>query len=351
MSNRYARQISLEEIGPKGQDLLLASQVTIIGCGGLGAIAATYLAGAGVGKITLVDADIPDVSNLHRQVFYTPEEKNTKAFALANYLKSFNPEIEIKVISEMLTKSNIESTLAQASLVLECTDDILCKYLVNDYCHLHNIPMIYGAIYKFDGYVSCFKNQDSASVHLRDIFPEPELDIATCAEIGVMNTIAGMIGLLQANEALKYLLSLGDSLSGKLLTYNCLSNEQMKLNLSKNWPYNMQEVYNQNDYQRLACSLENELAWEVFLKDANSYTLVSILESFEHEDVTDQCYHQPMSRFNLAQIPQDKPLVFYCLSGKRSATLSQQILDDHPDIEVFSMKGGLNEYHKLKVGN
>lgn len=348
ISKRYIRQTSLTEIGTDGQLQLQHSSIAIVGCGGLGAICASYLAGAGIGEILLIDGDIPDVTNLHRQVFYQEKEKRSKSAALAAYLQTFNPEIKLDIEAQMLSKNNIDQ-LKNYDLVIECTDDIMCKYLVNDYCHLHNIPMIYGAIYKFDGYVSCFPNINESSIHLRDIFPVPNLKVPTCAEVGVMNTIAGLIGLLQANEALKYLLNIGDSLGGKLLTYNSLSNEQMKLKLTKNWNKSIEEVYDSNDYKTLGCKTINELEWEVYLNNISNYTLVSILEEDEHQSVNQHCLHHPMSSFDLNRISQGKPLLLYCMSGKRSAILSQQILDENPTQKLYSMSGGLIRYLAIKA--
>ena len=205
MSNeRYIRQTTLEELGVEGQEKLNAAHAVVIGCGGLGSIAAPYLAGAGVGEITLVDGDVPHISNLHRQVFFSENQNQiSKSEALADHIINLNSDIKVNAISEMLSNENVEGIIQNADIVLECTDDIITKYLVNDACHLAGIPMVYGAIYKYDGYVSFFENASIESIHLRDIFPEPDLDLLTCSQVGVLNTIAGLIGLLQANEAIK----------------------------------------------------------------------------------------------------------------------------------------------------
>ena len=227
MNERYSRQTILEEIGSSGQAKLNATQVAVVGCGGLGAIAAAYLAGAGIGKLILVDGDKPELSNLHRQVFFSPEDQQTKAEELQIKLSKLNPEIKIKAIPTHLTKANIDELLTGINLILECTDHQPTKYLVNDFCALEGIPMVYSAIHKFEGYLSLFTNQQEEDIHLRDIFPVPNPNLPVCSEVGVMNTIAGMMGVLQANEAMKYLLGIGESLSGRLLTYDCLSNRQL----------------------------------------------------------------------------------------------------------------------------
>ncbi len=150
-SQRYARQVSLEEIGPEGQKKLASARVVIVGCGGLGAIAAAYLAGAGVGYLSLIDGDLPQLSNLHRQVFYDTGESKSKATALADRLSRLNPEVEIVAEEAYLDKSNVEKHLGDAAapdLVLECTDQAQIKHLVSDFCAIQEVPLVYGAIHK-----------------------------------------------------------------------------------------------------------------------------------------------------------------------------------------------------------
>ncbi len=309
----------------------------------MGSIVAPYLAGAGFGKITLVDADIPDLSNLHRQVFYSEGETQTKSQALANHIQKLNSEIEVLVVEEMLTKSNIDSIIMTGTTVIECTDDMMTKYLVNDYCHLNGIPMVYGAIYKFDGYVSLFENKSKDSIQLRDAFPEPDLDVPSCSDVGVLNTIAGMIGLLQANEAIKYVLGIGQPLRGSLLTYNALTNDQFKLKLKKNWKQDMDLVYSSTSYDSVHCLNVPEISYEEIQKNRDVYNVISILEDDEHQDIFDSVKRIPFSSFNIRDWKDNnKPAVFYCMSGRRSSVLVEKIISEKGDLSVFSLKGGLN---------
>ena len=318
------------------------SHVIVIGCGGLGSIVAPYLAGAGVGKITLIDADIPDITNLHRQVFFSESETGTKAQALANHIDELNPEIEVLIVETMLLKSNIDQVIQDCDLVLECTDDMMTKYLVNDFCHMNNIPMVYGAIYKFDGYVSLFKNIDEKSIHLRDVFPEPDTEVPSCSEVGVLNTIAGIIGLFQANEAIKFILGIGSHLNGTLLTYNALSNDQLKLKLKKNWSGKIQDVYSHESYASLNCLTTPELTYTQLMANPDRYNIVSVLEDNEHHSIHESTKRMPLSSFDFENWkPVDKPTVFYCMSGKRSAFVVDKILSLNSAAEVFSLKGGL----------
>lgn len=348
-SNRYIRQTLLPEIGENGQRKLAKAKVCIIGCGGLGSIAAPYLAGAGVGHIILIDGDTPELSNLHRQVFFTGNEKESKAEALATHILKTNPDIKVDVVSKMLDKENIATIINDVTLVLECTDDMMCKYLVNDWCHLKNIPLIYGAIFKFEGYISLFKNETENDIHLRDIFPEPDLTIPTCSEVGVMNTIAGLIGMLQANEALKYLLEINENLSGQLLTYNALTNDQLKLKLKKSWVGDVQKLLESETYTISNCKTVPEITIDQIMSKINEYELISILEIDEHQSITDNCKHQPLSTFDIQKWSLgEKPKIYYCMSGKRSATLVHRILEENATANVYSLKGGLMALEKNK---
>lgn len=345
-NNRYIRQTLLTEIGPSGQEKLKNAHVVLIGCGGLGSIAAPYLAGAGVGKITLVDGDKPDISNLHRQVFYKTEIQNTtKAELLAKHITSLNPEIEVVAINDMLTKANIRSVVPNNSIVLECTDNIQTKYLVNDFCAIRNLCMIYGAIHKFVGYVSVFPNIADNSIHLRDVFPEPNDEIPTCSEVGVLGTIAGLIGLLQASEAIKYITGAGVTLIGELLTYDVLSNEQMKLKLSKNYQVDMLSLFNRNKYKSVTnCSIP-EISLEVLLSNREDYILISILEDKDHIDIDSEVLHHPASSIDKVFYEDVAlPVVYYCMTGKRSSVLLSQIVEEDSSAPVYSLKGGLKAW-------
>jgi adenylyltransferase/sulfurtransferase len=345
---RYNRQVILDKIGKSGQAKLAAAHVIIIGCGGLGAIAATYLAGAGIGHLSLIDGDLPEISNLHRQVFYTPDTKTSKAEALSSYITKYNNDVKVSAMSIMVNKSNIKSLIKDADVVLECTDQVLIKYLVNDTCAIQHIPLVYGAIHKYDGYVSFFNNQKDTDIHLRDIFPEPNLNIPTCAEVGVVNTLAGIIGLFQANEALKHITGAGPTLNGKLLTYDIVQNDQMKLTLKKSFDQDISEVWKNNTYQeKIGCDIP-EITIEEFITRVEEFQVVSILNDKHHENITEETIHMPAEQFNIYEWEpeEESPAVFYCTSGKVSLQLVLQLKEEYPDAEVLSLKGGIKAYRK-----
>jgi adenylyltransferase/sulfurtransferase len=347
VNNRYIRQTLLERIGESGQNNLLSSCIAIVGCGGLGSIAAPYLAGAGVGHLILIDGDVPDISNLHRQVFFSEETtQKTKSTLLAEHIEKLNGDIKVTVFNQMISKSNIEELLYGADIVLECTDNIQAKYLVNDYCHLNGTPVSYGAIYKYDGYVSFFENENSDSIHLRDIFPIPNDDIPTCSEVGVLGTLAGLIGILQANEAIKYITKTGDMLIGRLLSYDILTNSQMKLKLKKSWNGDIVEVFKSSNYPMSTYCDIPEITLEEVMENREQYELISILEDDEHRSIDNLVVRYPLSGLNLTEWKpkSSKVHVFYCISGMRSSQLVANLITNKENI--LSLKGGLKAFLK-----
>lgn len=338
----------MDAIGETGQAKLLKAHVIVIGCGGLGSIAAPYLAGAGIGKLTLVDGDRPDITNLHRQVFFAEEKTNaTKAEELAKHIRKLNSDIELSIVSAMITKDSIQNIVEFADVVLECTDNIQVKYMVNDFCAANHIPMVYGAIHKYDGYASFFENKDDASIHLRDIFAEPNNDIPSCSEVGVMGALAGVIGLLQANEAIKYISGAGQNLIGQLLTYNILTNDQLKLRLKKTYDKSIEDEFRENTYVSEYVCATYEITLEGLISNRKNYDLISILEDHEHHDIDDEVGRYPLSQMvNRPWESIGRPTVFYCMSGVRSGKLVNQILLDDPQANVYSLVGGLREYKK-----
>ena len=341
-NSRYKRQTILDRIGKDGQQQLLDSSVAIVGCGGLGSIAAPYLAGAGVGHLILIDGDVPHISNLHRQVFFSEEEtEETKSQVLSNHIRRLNSDVTITTYDKMINKSNISTVLDGVDLVMECTDNIMAKYLVNDYCHKMRIPVSYGAIYKYDGYVSFFENKDNSSIHLRDIFPVPNQEIPSCSDVGVLGTLAGLIGILQANEVIKHFTNAGDTLVGKLLSYDILTNNQMKLKLKKTWMDNINATYDSLDYPMQSVCTAPEITLEEILKNREKYELISILEDGEHKSIDNQVIWIPVGEFDIrtwTPVAQ-KHHVFYCISGKRSGQLVTKLQSKHKN--VFSLAGGL----------
>lgn len=221
---RYQRHLSLAGFGPAAQEKLKRGSVLVIGAGGLGCPALLYLAAAGVGRIVIVDADRVDVSNLQRQILYTTADAGElKAVAAARRLRALNPLIAIEPRAERFTRDNAFDLVRRVDVVLDGSDNFATRYLVNDACVLANRPLVYGAIQGFEGQASVF-NWRSGPTY-RCLFPEPPEPgtVPNCADAGVLGVLPGLIGTVQATEAIKLLTGIGEPLSGRLLMWNALA--------------------------------------------------------------------------------------------------------------------------------
>jgi len=221
---RYSRHAILPEVGLEGQRRLKAASVLVVGAGGLGCPASMYLAAAGVGTIGLVDFDAVDLSNLQRQILYSVDDiGQQKLRSAAERLLRLNPEVTVNEHDARLCAENAGQIIERYDLVIDGTDNFATRYLVNDACVLLKKPNVYGSIYRFEGQVTVWSAGSGPCY--RCLFPEPPPPetVPNCAEGGVLGVLAGAVGVLQATEAIKLILSLGDSLIGRLLLYDALS--------------------------------------------------------------------------------------------------------------------------------
>lgn len=233
--NLYKRQTTLKEIGNLGQEKLQQAKVLVVGCGGLGCVASVYLAASGIGNIYLIDFDLIDESNLHRQVFYKMDDiGKPKSEVLANYISKISPFVNVSFDTNAISKQTIFKKIKDYDIILDCTDNLPIKYLLNDVCVIKNKILVYGSLYKFDGYVATFNvlKNDKRTCNLRDAFPKvPTKTVPNCSEVGTLNTIVGIIGLMQANEVLKLVTNTGNLLTNQILIYDSLENSQYKMKL------------------------------------------------------------------------------------------------------------------------
>jgi molybdopterin/thiamine biosynthesis adenylyltransferase/rhodanese-related sulfurtransferase len=221
--DRYARHLLLPEVGEAGQERLLKSKVLLLGAGGLGCPAAMYLAAAGVGKIGLVDADVVDASNLQRQVLHTNSRVGMpKVDSAEAFIAELNPDVEVVKYQERLTSENVDRIFADWDVIVDGCDNFPTRYLVNDASLKHEIPVVHGSIFRFDGQVTTFVPHEGPCY--RCLYPEPPpAHLApSCAEAGVLGILPGVVGTLQATEAIKLLLGQGDVLNGRLLQYDSM---------------------------------------------------------------------------------------------------------------------------------
>jgi sulfur-carrier protein adenylyltransferase/sulfurtransferase len=221
---RYSRHLLIPEVGEEGQLKLLDSRVLLVGAGGLGSPASLYLAAAGVGRLGIVDADVVDASNLQRQIVHSTESLGEpKVESARSAIQALNPDVEVVPYRERLTSENIDRILADGwDVIVDGADNFPTRYLVNDASVWHGVPVVHGSIYRFEGQVTVFKpNEGPCYRCLFPTPPPPEL-APSCAEGGVLGVLPGIIGSLQANEALKLALDVGDTLVGRLLLFDAL---------------------------------------------------------------------------------------------------------------------------------
>jgi len=231
---RYSRQIILPNLGGKGQEKLLNAKVLIIGAGGLGSPCALYLASAGIGKIGIVDSDKVELNNLQRQILHSTDRVGIpKVESAKGRLNSINPDVEVITYNIRLTSKNILDIIKEYDIVVDGSDNFPTRYLVNDACVISKKPLSHGGIFRFDGQAMTILPGESACY--RCLFPEPPPPglVPSCQEAGILGAVAGIIGTVQANEVLKYILGIGELLTGKLLVFNALDSYFRQVKVSK----------------------------------------------------------------------------------------------------------------------
>lgn len=352
----FVRQTTLPEIGIKGQDKLLNSKIAIVGCGGLGSAAAVYLAATGIGQIHLIDYDKIDISNLHRQVFYKLEEVgHSKAKSLAKHIQNISSFVSVSIHEEPINKDNIDKELNDYSIILDCTDSLPTKYLLNDYCVLHHKILVYGSLYKHDGYVGVFNaiSKEGRTANLRDAFPEmPQKHVPSCSEIGTLNPIVGMIALMQANEVIKIITETGTLLTNKILIYNSMDNSQFMMNLKS--------VFSK---ERIADHFKKESYFDAKCEMQDPFLLIEAdqLRTKLHEGkvkimsvIADPNFPMPFavdlimpnSKYDAAKLTpfMNSELVIVCQKGVSSYAATKRIRNEFADLKVYSLQNGLANY-------
>jgi adenylyltransferase/sulfurtransferase len=328
----YSRQTILPQWGEAAQQKLRDSKILVVGAGGLGAAILPYLAAAGVGQLGIIDGDRIEASNLPRQVIYSESQIGSlKAEVASAYLKSRHSELSLVSYTSFLNETNAFEIIQNFDLLIDATDDIPTRYLIDEVCLAAEIPWVYGSIHQFEGQVSVFNFNNGPTY--RDLFPTQSLSAITCSEAGVLGPTVGLIGMLQANEALKIIAGIGTSLSGKLLIYNLLTNSQDIFELSK----------------RQA----NPSKWQKFRP-----SLISIAEALQSEaillDVRSFGELPEVSPKRIVQIPLaeladrwqnldlERELVIFCQSGARSAQAAE-LLNGLGFRKIKLIKGGAKE--------
>lgn len=360
----YQRQTTLPEIGDVGQQRLQNAKVLVVGCGGLGSVAAVYLAGSGIGNLHLVDFDVVSASNLHRQLFYkTSDIGKAKAEVLTNYIKTITPFVTISFSVTALNKSNVFDQFKDGDIILDCTDRLPVKYLINDACVLKDKILVYGSLYKFDGYVATFNALDDhnkRTANLRDAFPEiPKGKVLSCSEVGTLNPIVGLIGLMQANEVIKLVAKIGKPLTNQLLIYNSLENTQLKIKLKASYKWHSEQklstatIFEKESYTDATCATQDDkllISAESFKEKIASQKDDLFIILVNEKRNTDLAFtidaHIPLSTFSPKDIAVNplKTYVIVCRLGISSYAATLQLKTQYPKLSIFSLKGGIEGF-------
>ena len=341
--SRYSRHLIIPEIGIEGQKRLKTSSVLLIGAGGLGSPAALYLAAAGVGRIGLVDYDIVEESNLQRQVIHgTASVGKPKLDSAASRIKDLNPNVTVEKHSVRLTADNALDILKDYDVILDGTDNFPTRYLVNDACFFLNKPSVYGSIFRFDGQVTVFDATRGPCYRCLYAEPPPPGLVPSCAEGGVLGVLPGVIGTIQATEAVKLLLGIGELLMGRLLLFDALAMEFRELKLRKDPNCLLcganPTVTSLIDYEAF-CGIETsetgaavQADWEISatelkarLDSGDDIVVLDVREPIELQICRlENSLHIPMDEVlaRLGELDQHKDIVVHCHTGQRSAQVT-----------------------------
>jgi sulfur-carrier protein adenylyltransferase/sulfurtransferase len=357
---RYDRHFRLKGIGPDGQMLLKNAKVMVIGAGGLGCPVLNYLVAAGIGTIGIVDYDEVELSNLQRQVLFSESMIGTnKALAAKKSLEKINTDIEIYTFPEKLDNQNALDYFRQYDIVVDCTDNFATRYLINDACVITGKPFVYGGIHQFEGQVSVFNYRQGPTY--RCLFPVPPDSAMSmnCSEIGVIGTIPGIIGIFQANEVIKIILSIGEVLGGFLFIYNTLNHSTQKIKIQPNedainLARNMEPDFHNFNYDSF-CKTDDK---NIDMKNINAEELHEMISS--HPDLLIVDVREPhegpkILEKNSINIPvaqlagelknhSNKEVVLYCRSGMRSMIAGYQLKNMFPEITFYNLDGGVIDY-------
>ncbi|RTQ46738.1 molybdopterin-synthase adenylyltransferase MoeB [Hymenobacter gummosus] len=348
---RYRRHLQLADIGEAGQLRLRAARVLVVGAGGLGCPILQYLAAAGVGTLGIADADRVEISNLQRQILYGPADLGQlKAAAAAREVQRLNPLVHCEVHPVRVTPANVRALLAGYDVVIDGSDNFPTRYLLNDACVSLAKPLVSGAIHKFEGQVSVFNYRGGPTY--RCLFPTPPGpdEAPNCAATGVLGVLPGLVGTVQATEALKVVLGLGEVLSGRLWLLDALTMQTRTLRFSRHPERSLLglDAANPADYHDPGCAAPpaalSAAELRQRLQSATPPFLLDVREpnEFEAEHLPGAIL-LPLSQLaaGVAQVPRQQPVVVYCRSGARSARAIQQLQADFGFDNLQNLEGGI----------
>ena len=348
---RYSRHLSLPEIGKEGQQRLLDAAILVVGAGGLGSPVLQYLSAAGVGTIRIADFDNVELSNLQRQVLFREEDTGKpKAEIAARFAKNLNSDIEVEVISRRVNSGNARELVKRSDIVVDCTDNFETRYALNDACVLEDKPLVYGSVFRFEGQVAVFNallDNGKRSSCYRDLFPEPPPPglAPDCAEAGVSGALTGIIGSIQAMEVIKLITGAGEPLAGKLLVFDSLS---MKSDLITIPDRGARKNIKTVQPVQQTCTRQDEIPQitPAELKKWNdenrNFELIDVREPYEREIASIGGRLIPKNEIadQVESFDNDKPIVLYCRSGKRSLDAAHT-LHNLGVKNLYNLEGGI----------
>nr|WP_067053817.1 HesA/MoeB/ThiF family protein [Mucilaginibacter sp. L294] len=344
---RYSCQVALPGFGEAAQQLLKQAKVLIVGAGGLGCPAAQYLASSGVGTIGIADFDIVSVSNLHRQVLYNPTDAGQlKAEVACKRLQEQNPDITMVPITYKITSANAMQIIDSYDIIVDGTDNFETRYLLNDAAVLTGKPIVYGAIYQFEGQVAVWNarnNDGSYSPNYRDLYPQVDAtQVPNCSVGGVMPTLAGIIGCMQANEVIKLITNSGEPLVGKVLLFDAQTMQSRVIKIGASTKVKITALQRSVEISTITAKAAKEgLA-------NNTLELVDVRTDQERDEFDIGGIHFELDEVedNLDEFKPGKTYVFYCSSGKRSGEAVKLLQQKLPGVIAYSLEGGLGNWNR-----
>ncbi len=346
--DRHSRHILLPQVGAEGQTQICNSRVLCVGAGGLGSPVIQYLASAGIGHLTIVDDDGVDISNLQRQVIHrTSDIGVSKAESAKRFVKDLDPNISVESIVVRLDENNAKELFSGHDIIIDGTDNIPTRYLIDDTCVELGITWVYGSVYRFEGQVSVFNF--NGGPRYRDLFPEapPEHLIPSCADAGVLGVLPGFIGCLQANEAIKIIVGIGEPLTGKLLIYDALESQQKILQFG-NTSNEQVEVSNPSQSQVMFHAIDSAKAiakmnegWQPYFIDVRSQ---NEWDQARISKTVDLCPHTEILSA-VDRIPKDRDVLVHCMAGMRSEIAIMHLIDAGYDAsKLYNLSGGILDW-------
>lgn len=361
---RYNRHLVLQEFGLASQLKLKEANVLVVGAGGLGSPALLYLTAAGVGNLGIADFDTIDISNLQRQILFTSTDvgKN-KATTAVEHLRKLNPHIQLKSYTDRVTSKNALALIQDYDIVLDGTDNLSTRYLLNDACVLLNKPLVYGSILKFEGQLAVLNlrmSDGSYSSNYRDLFPIPPVPTAvqSCEQAGVLGVVPGIIGTLQANEVIKIITGKGEPLANKLLLFESDTLQQTIITIANRntrsaikhlidsdefcgSPLKKIESLNTNQLHTMKEVTVQEL--KQLIDSKADFQLIDVREPHEFDicNLNGELIPQGDIPASVDKISKDKQVVIHCRSGARSGNMVQWLEKNHGFTNLYNLKGGI----------